>query len=151
MLDSRFKSICFVFSFIGREQGVTIVEEYDSKSLHPMLSKCHHHLHPLAKFESDFANINVDEDSNLDTFEQIAKTSEPTKELVNMSSIFKQYQVNLKEIKCFLQWWQKHESIFPTVGSFVCQILGTFGSQIEAERIFSLVEILTNLRRCRVQ
>jgi len=64
MLDSRFKSICFVFSFIGREQGVTIVEEYDSKSLHPMLSKCHHHLHPLAKFESDFANINVDEDSN---------------------------------------------------------------------------------------
>jgi hypothetical protein len=23
------------------------------------------------------------------------------------------YQVNLKEIKCLLQWWQKHESMFP--------------------------------------
>jgi len=88
MLDSRFKNICFVFSFIGREQGVAIVEEYDNKSLYPMLLKCHHHLHPLAKSESDFANINVDEDSNLDTFEQIANTSEPTKELVNMDLHF---------------------------------------------------------------
>ncbi len=88
MLDSRFKNVCFVFSFIGREQGVTIVEEYDSKSLYPMLLKCHHQLHPLAKSESDFANINVDEDSNLDTFEQIANTSEPTKELVNMELHF---------------------------------------------------------------
>ncbi len=88
MLDSRFKNVCFVFSFIGREQGVAIVEEYDSKSLYPMLLKCHHHLHPLAKSESDFANINVDEDSNLDTFEQIANTSEPTKELVNMDLHF---------------------------------------------------------------
>jgi hypothetical protein len=48
MLDLRFKSFCFVSSFIGREQGVSIVEEYDSKSLYLMLLKCHHHLHPLA-------------------------------------------------------------------------------------------------------
>jgi hypothetical protein len=26
MLDSRFKRVCFVISFIGREQGVAIVE-----------------------------------------------------------------------------------------------------------------------------
>ncbi len=37
------------------------------------------------------------------------------------------------------------------MGFLVCQILGTFGSQIEAERIFSLVKILTNLRRCKLQ
>jgi hypothetical protein len=49
-----------------------------------MLLKCHHHLHLLAKSESVFANISVDEYCNLDTFEQIANTSEPTKELVNM-------------------------------------------------------------------
>ncbi len=48
MLDLRFKSFCLVSSFIGREQGVSIVEEYDSKSLCLMLLKCHHHLHPLA-------------------------------------------------------------------------------------------------------
>jgi hypothetical protein len=31
--------------------------------------KCHHHLHPLAKFKSPFVNIGVDEDYNLDIFE----------------------------------------------------------------------------------
>jgi hypothetical protein len=106
MLDPRFKSFHFVSSFIRREQGVAIVEEYDSKSLYLMLLKCHHHLHPSAKFESALTNINVDEDYNLDTFEQIANTSEPTKKLVNINLfILKQYQVDLKEIKCFWQWW----------------------------------------------
>ncbi len=63
-------------------------------------------MHPLAKFESAFANISVDEDYNLDTFEQIANTSEPTKELVKIDLlILKQYQVDLKEIKCLLLWW----------------------------------------------
>jgi hypothetical protein len=32
MLDPRFKSLRFVSSFIRREQGVAIVEEYDNKS-----------------------------------------------------------------------------------------------------------------------
>jgi hypothetical protein len=30
MLDSRFKSLCLVSSFIGHDQGITIVEEYDT-------------------------------------------------------------------------------------------------------------------------
>jgi hypothetical protein len=73
-----------VFSFIGREQGVAIVEEYDCKSLYPMLLKCHHNLHPLLESESVFVNIGVNEYCNLDIFKQIANTSEPVKELVNM-------------------------------------------------------------------
>ncbi len=52
-----------------------------------------------------------------------------------------------KEIKCYLQWWQKHETMFPIVGFLARQILGIVGSQIEIERIFSLVGILTNLKR----
>ncbi len=84
MLDPRFKSLCLVFSFIGREQGVAIVEEYDNKSLYTMLLKCHHHLHPLVESENVFVNIGVDEDCGLDIFEQIANTSELVKELVNM-------------------------------------------------------------------
>ncbi len=103
MLDPRFKSLCFVFSFIEREQGVAIVEEYDRKSLYPMLLKCHHHLHPLAESESVFVNIGVDEDCSLDVFEQIANTSEPMKKLVNKDLlIFTQYQVDMKKIKCLL-------------------------------------------------
>ncbi len=58
--------------------------------------------------------------------------------------------MDLKEIKCLVQWWQKHESMFPTMGFLARQILGIVGSQIEAKRIFSLARILTNLRRCRL-
>jgi hypothetical protein len=40
-----------------------------------------------------------DEDSNLDTFQQIGSPSEPSKELVTKELlIFKHYQVDLKDI-----------------------------------------------------
>jgi hypothetical protein len=51
MLDPRFETFNFVFLFIGHEQGKAIVEEYDKKSLFPMLLKCHYHLHPLVESE----------------------------------------------------------------------------------------------------
>jgi len=49
MLDSRFKSFRIVSSFVGREQGVVLVEEYDRKSLYPMLVKCHEHFASFGK------------------------------------------------------------------------------------------------------
>jgi len=49
MLDPRFKSLHIIFSFVGRGQGVALVEEYDRKTLYPMLVKCHEHLHPLVR------------------------------------------------------------------------------------------------------
>jgi hypothetical protein len=39
MLDPRFKILCLVSSFIGREQGKAIVEEYEKKNKNPMLLK----------------------------------------------------------------------------------------------------------------
>jgi hypothetical protein len=134
MLDPKFKSFFLMSSFIGREQCVAIVKEYGKKSLYPMLLKCHHHLHLLVEIESSFANISVDEDCSLDMFEQIVNTTEPTKELVNRELlIFKEYQVHVKEIKCPLQWWQKQESMFPTMGFLAQQILSIVGSHIEIE------------------
>jgi predicted ATPase len=62
ILDPRFKFFCLVSSFIKYEQRKVIVENYDTKSLHPMLLKCHEHLHPLVEFENDFANQGIDED-----------------------------------------------------------------------------------------
>jgi hypothetical protein len=62
--------------------------------------------------------------------------------------VFWHYQVDVKEIKCPLQWWEKHEAMFPTFGFIAYQIIRIVGSQIEIEIIFSLVSILTNLRRC---
>jgi len=41
----------------------------------------------------------------------------------------------------------KHESLFPIIVFLAPQILGIVGSQIDIKRIFSLVGILTNLRR----
>jgi hypothetical protein len=38
---------------------------------------------------------------------------------------------------------------FPQLGCFARQTLGIVDSQIEIQRIFSLAEILTNLKRCR--
>jgi hypothetical protein len=49
MLDLRYESLQIVSSFVGREQGVALVEEYDRKSLYLMLVKCHEHLHPLVR------------------------------------------------------------------------------------------------------
>jgi hypothetical protein len=43
---------------------------------------------------------------------------------------FKRSQLDVKDIKCLLQWWQKHEVIFPIVGFLVRQILGIVGTQI---------------------
>ncbi len=57
--------------------------------------------------------------------------------------VFRCYQVDVNKIKCPLQWWEKHESMFPTIGFLV--------HQIETKRIFSLVGILINLRRYRIQ
>jgi hypothetical protein len=45
----KFKSLCLII-FIGCKNGVTIVEEYDRRSLYdPMFIKCHHHLHLVSK------------------------------------------------------------------------------------------------------
>jgi hypothetical protein len=53
ILDLRFKSLGIISSFVGKEQGVVLVEEYDRKSLYPMLVKCHEHLHPLVKLNTN--------------------------------------------------------------------------------------------------
>jgi hypothetical protein len=51
MLDSRFKSLCLISSFIGREKGLNIVEKYDRQSLYSMFLKWYHYLHLMSKFE----------------------------------------------------------------------------------------------------
>jgi hypothetical protein len=36
MLDLRFKNLCLISSFVGRKEGVSIVDEYDWRTLYPM-------------------------------------------------------------------------------------------------------------------
>jgi hypothetical protein len=94
----------------------------------------------------------MNENCNLNIFEQTAKTSEPMKELVSKKFlIFKQYQVNFKDIKYLFQLWEKYESMFPIVGFIAHQMLSIMGFQIEMGRIFSLINKLNNLKRCHLQ
>jgi hypothetical protein len=79
----------------------------------------------------------------------VASTSEIAKKFVNQELlIFQKYQVDVKNIKCLLDWWKKHESMLPTIDFLAKQMLRIVSSQIEIERIFSLVDIFTNLKKC---
>ncbi len=59
--------------------------------------------------------------------------------------------MDVKNIKCPLQWWEKHESMFPIVGLCANQILGIVGFQIETKKNISLARIFTSFRRCCLQ
>jgi hypothetical protein len=138
-----------VSSFVGCEQGTSIVEEYDWKFLQPMFLKCYHHLHLVENHHVEYIEHRSYEDRSLDIFEMIISAIKPMAKSVNRKLlIFRRFQVDPKEIKCFLQWWQKHESMFPIVGFLAQQILRIVGLQIEIEKIFFLADILTNLRGC---
>jgi hypothetical protein len=56
--------------------------------------------------------------------------------------------MDVKEIKCLFQWWEKHESMLTTMAFFAYEILGIMGSKIETKKTFSLVDTLVNLRIC---
>ncbi len=93
------------------------MDEYDTRTLYPMFLKYHH---PMTKFVGCVDQIS-DEDSSLDIFEQTASTSEPSKELVIKELlIFRCYQMDPKDIKYPLQWWGKHEVMFPIIDFVVC-------------------------------
>jgi hypothetical protein len=68
--------------FIGCDQGVVIVEQFDTMSLYPMFMKCYYLLHPSIDFDNDFVDQRVDDDNNLDIFQMISKNIKPKKELV---------------------------------------------------------------------
>jgi hypothetical protein len=59
--------------------------------------------------------------------------------------------MDAKNIKCFLEWCKKHETMFSIVDFLTIHILGIVSFQIEIETIFSLVGIATNLKRCCLQ
>jgi hypothetical protein len=87
--------------------------------------------------------MQTDEKNNLDIFEMSTRTSEPIKEVVNKELLlFKRFQVDVKDIKCLLKWWAKHEPLFPTMACLACQIFDIVGSQIKTKRIFSWLEFL---------
>jgi hypothetical protein len=42
--------------------------------------------------------------------------------------------LDVNDIKCPFQWWQKHEAMFPTIGFLAQLILGIVGLQIQTKK-----------------
>ncbi len=61
------------------------------------------------------------------------------------------YKLKKQIIEQILEQLHFHKSLFPIVAFLAHWILVIFGSQITIERIFYLVGILTNLKRCHLQ
>jgi hypothetical protein len=68
--------------FIGCEQGIVIVEEYDARSSHLMFLKCYHHLHPVVESKHESVDQIVGANYNLDIFEMVTRTNGPTKDII---------------------------------------------------------------------
>jgi hypothetical protein len=70
-------------------------------------------------------------------FKMATNINELVKELVNQKLlIFRRFQMNVKDIKCHCQWFEKHEFMFPIIRFLAYQILSIIGSQIGIKRIF---------------
>jgi hypothetical protein len=79
----------------------------------------------------------VEEDRNLDIFEMRNNISEPTMEwIIRKLLTFMHYERDIKDMKRPLEWWEKHENMFLTIGFYVKQIVRTMKSQFEIKRIF---------------
>ncbi len=131
---------------------MSIVEDYDKRTLYPMLVKLYNHLLPIVDGGSSSVNLGANQDHRLDIFQMRNNSMETLKEIITKELLdFRRFHLDLKEIKNPFQWWEKHESRFPVVALLVRQILGIVSSQIEIGHIFFLVGILTNLKRCHLQ
>ncbi len=96
--------------------------------------------------------VNIDENYSLDIFKMTTNTNELVKKIVYTNFFnFERFQLDVENIKKKFQWWEKHESMFPTIGFLAHQILSIIGPQIETERIFSLVGVFTNFKKYRLQ
>jgi hypothetical protein len=59
--------------------------------------------------------------------------------------------MDAKNIKCLLEWFKKHETMFSIVDFLTIHVLRIVSFQIEIEKKNSLVGIATNLKRCCLQ
>ncbi len=103
MLDPRFKSPCLVFYFIGYEEGVNIVEEYDIWSLYCMFLKCCHYLLRTTKSKVGYAYQTIHANFDFDILNKLLAQ-------VNQSQ-------NLSPKNCwFFECYQRNQMSFSMVG-----------------------------------
>jgi hypothetical protein len=117
MLDLKFIYFCLISSSLVMSKKRPLLSNMIKISLCPMLLKRYHHLHTLVKFECDIPNQFKELMKNI-TY--ISLKWQPMKEFTNREFLI---FMNAKYIKCPLQWWEKHKTMFHTIGFLACQIL----------------------------
>jgi hypothetical protein len=71
-----------VSSFIGRDQGVSTVQQYDIVSLYPIFMKSYYHLHPLIESNNGFADKKWMTTIILDFFQMTTRNIKIAKEFI---------------------------------------------------------------------
>jgi hypothetical protein len=66
-------------------------------------------------------------------------------------SLFRRLVIPLSMCANPLIWWKTHEGQFLNVGFLGKQVLGILGSQIEIEKMFHLINVLTTLKCYHLQ
>ncbi len=127
MLDPKFKSLRLVSFVIGWKLSVFILEEYDKWSLFLIFLKCYCILCLMVELGL-MANMQTNEKCSLDIFEMSIRSNEPKKKLVNKElQMFRKFQTDVKDTKCPLEWWGKHECLFWIVTFLACQFFFIVG------------------------
>jgi hypothetical protein len=75
-------------------------------------------------------------------FGKPTSTKEASEDLLKSELfLFCRIVISKEDLQSLLVWWKTHEFQFPNVGFLARQILGILASQIEIERMFSIVGV----------
>lgn len=149
MLDPRYKGLSLVKDYVGRERALQVVSETDTNSLLPCLVTVFKQLNP-----SSVENAPALSPTSKDSFDEnslFGSTASNDEAIVGHLkaelSLFRRLHIDPKDCENPLAWWKDREVQFPNVGFLARQILGIVGTQVETERIFSVVGLITAVRR----
>nr|XP_024402695.1 uncharacterized protein LOC112295398 isoform X2 [Physcomitrium patens] len=149
MLDPRYKGLSLVKDYVGKNLALQVVAEVDKQALLPCLVTVFKHLNP-----SSVENVPTLSPTSKDSFDEnslFGSTASNDEAIVGHLkaelSFFRRLHIDPKECENPLAWWKVREVQFPNVGFLARHILGIVGSQVETERIFSVVGLISAIRR----
>jgi hypothetical protein len=144
MLDPHFKSMQLVTMYLGQENVVALVVEYDDELLLPLVTEVAKllMLSSGAKFENLVTQVNSKNlvfttTMNVDFYRDLV-----SRELIG----YCQYVVDVGNCKCALSWWRKEKNMFPIIALVTQHIFGILANQINIKHIFYVVGIFITLQ-----
>jgi hypothetical protein len=134
--------MCLVMMYVGHDNVVTLVVEYDNELLLRLLMEvCKPSMPSIPNQILDVFSLDIGNDFIF--LHLIDTTIDSLKELDDkMLHIYHWYPIDGDNCKCAFTWWHMEEHMFPTIVILVRQNLGIPTFRNEIERIFSIFGIL---------